>query len=148
MKRAWEIFSDALQELHEGEGVTTHAFVLMSNHYHWLCRYDFRSDPAIFEWFHEILNMPFLGENEEYTVALERDASIYEVKHIKQYQTLYRYIYQNPVKAGLAKRAEDYPFSTLPALLGKTKKAFQCTDEMNLIYYPEKMLDWINELSL
>lgn len=144
MKNAWRIFSRVLKELHHGEGVTTHAFVLMNNHYHWLCRYDFRNDPAIFEWFHEIINMEFLACSEEYTVALENEASIHEIKHIKQYHETYRYIYQNAVNAGLVNRVEDYMFSTLPALLGKAKKTIPCVDEMNLIYDLNKSLQWLN----
>lgn len=39
------------------------------------------------------------------------------------YLHAYKYVYQNPVRARLCQKVEDYPFSTLQLLLGRSKFA-------------------------
>lgn len=141
---AWSLFSDALAQLQEDHELQTHAFVLMSNHYHWLCSYDFKSDPAIFEWFHELVNCEYLHQYQSFSPIFKSEAEIFFVKHFEYYKNLYRYVYRNPVEAGLVKKVEDYPFSTLPYILGESPLAFCCFDNMNLITDPIPTLLWLN----
>lgn len=67
------------------------------------------------------------------------------VLNYSQYLNTYRYIYLNPVEAGLSVRAEEYPFSSLSALLGKAP-ALHCpvVDYLGLIQHPQRILRWLN----
>ena len=137
---AWKVFLKVLREFHGESNVKAHAFVMMKNHYHWLCSYNIKEDPGYFEWFHECLQVEFLKHGIQYIEA----PFVKEISHIKFYQNTYKYVYSNPKVAGVVLRSEDYPFSTLPYVLGKKGLPFHCIDNMNVILDPYRMLGWIN----
>jgi hypothetical protein len=58
---------------------------------------------------------------------------------------VYKYVYLNPVKAGLASRAEEYPFSTLHGLLGQSRLVIPVEEDLTLFSDVEGTLDWINQ---
>jgi len=60
------------------------------------------------------------------------------------YKHAYKYIYRNPLEAGLCKRVEDYEFSSLRGLLGAAELRAPVIDNMDLIYGAQKMLAWLN----
>lgn len=60
------------------------------------------------------------------------------------YKHAYKYVYRNPVEAGMCMRAEDYEFSSLRGLLGHTLLTAPVIDNMGLIYGPQKILTWLN----
>ncbi|MBS1970381.1 MAG: hypothetical protein JSU04_08735 [Bdellovibrionales bacterium] len=61
------------------------------------------------------------------------------------YKRAYKYIYRNPVEAGMCSRAEDYEFSSLRGLLGRVNLQVPVIDNMGLIFGPKKILTWLNE---
>lgn len=126
-----EVWYTLSQFLKETKGVHTHAFVMMRNHYHWLCSSE--QNKAQLE--HDLLWFDSL--------------KVVPINHIEGYRQAYSYIYNNPVKAGIVERAELYPYSSLPYLLGRTSKKlkFICWDEMNLICDPIRVLRWLNHQS-
>src|SRR5690606_21261464 len=113
-----------------------------------ICSFDFDSDPGVLEWFHELIHVGFLHESQQdFGRFLSRMPTVYRINHVKQYQTTYRYIYRNPVEVGLVDKAEDYPFSTLPYVLGQPGLQFLCRDHMNAIFSPSRLLKWLNSQS-
>jgi hypothetical protein len=69
------------------------------------------------------------------------------IENINSYQQLlntYRYIYRNPVEAGLCQKAEDYYFSSLMGVLGRTENNMNCVDLFHVIQNPIKILNWLN----
>lgn len=66
------------------------------------------------------------------------------ILNYSQYLNTYKYIYRNPVVAGLVKNVEDYPYSSLPALIGKSILHCNVFDQLNLIQNPVHMLKWLN----
>lgn len=116
----WQDWENCLQRANK-EKLTVHAFVLMSTHFHLLYSVILERD----------LRYGFVGEN-------------YLITNFEQYKNSYRYIYRNPLEAGLCQRAEYYPFSTLPVVLGKKTSKIQVVDHMGLIVNPHKILEWIN----
>jgi len=92
--------------------VQIHAFVLMSNHYHLLVQTP-NSDIDLY--------MRFLNASISKGIRFQsgRINRIFGDRYRWSivwddyyYQTVIRYIYQNPISAGIVKRCEDYPFST------------------------------------
>lgn len=61
-----------------------------------------------------------------------------------QFLTTYRYIYRNPVDAGLVRQSQSYPYSTLHSLLGHSVQRLIVWDCMNVIQDPARVLNWIN----
>jgi hypothetical protein len=56
-----------------------------------------------------------------------------------------KYVYRNPVEAGLSKYAEAYPFSTLHAALGFKHSMIPFIAEDPLFSDTERYLHWINK---
>ena len=66
------------------------------------------------------------------------------ILHYSQYLNTYKYIYRNPVEAGLCKDVKDYEYSSLFYLLGNKKLHLNIVDHMNLIHNPMHILRWLN----
>lgn len=67
------------------------------------------------------------------------------IVNYSQYLNTYKYIYRNPIEAGLCKMAEDYPFSSLKILLGQCTAYCKIVDQLNLIQNPIHVLKWLNQ---
>jgi putative transposase len=141
---AWRIFSKVINGLQKEYDLTTRAFVLMSNHYHWLCEYKHKEDPSFFEWFHESINFHFLHDAHYPDTTLEWQPQLVRLDNKASYTNTYKYIYRNPVTAGLVFRAEEYSYSTLRYVLGDKRKPFEIEDNMNLLNDPYRIVKWIN----
>jgi REP element-mobilizing transposase RayT len=114
----WQIFSEIAWETHFNYGVKFHDLVLMSNHFHLLI-----STP------HADLGQAmshFLGSVTRTLNALSgREGHVFNgpykwslITTARYYAYALKYIYRNPVKAGIVAWVEDYPFSSLHERLG------------------------------
>lgn len=94
-------------------------------------------------------------ENNENFFCVSLQNEIYETSNLEnlsepilnysQYLNTYKYIYRNPVEAGLCKNAEDYAYSSLSYLLGKGFLHCQVCDHLGLIQNPLHILKWLNQ---
>ena len=115
MSSCWQIFVDKIRTTSERSGFKTHAFVLMSNHFHWLL-----STPQANIGFGARY---FLTETSRAIArSTGRINKIYGARYKASligspiyYANSYRYIYQNPLRAGLCENVFDYPWSSLSA---------------------------------
>ncbi len=57
----------------------------------------------------------------------------------------YKYVYSNPLRAGLVKQAESYPYSTLHGLLGMNKLLIPTVEDDTLFGDVEGTLRWLNK---
>lgn len=144
MNEVWETMSNYLFFIHHSYKVSIHSFVLMVNHYHLLI-----SSP------HGNLSEAMMYFNRETSRALTRPAgrinqmygsrffrsSIRSPLYLKH---SYKYVYQNPVRAGVCQQVEQYPYSTLHGLLGLSKLGFPVTCDDNLFMDTEGTLKWLN----
>jgi len=92
----WKYILDTLEKATHEFDLSLHCFVLMDNHFHLLCGTD--------EWKLKVL-LRVLGDG--------LNCKFTTVKSSKYYLEVYRYIYRNPVQAGIVSRVEDYQFSSL-----------------------------------
>lgn len=141
--RAWHIFGHSLKQISLKNQISTDAFVLMKNHYHWLCSIDLKSDSEIAKNFHQIVENGF----QQTKPVMVEAPKVIELTHSKAYLGCYVYIYRNPVAAGIVQRAEHYRFSTLPYALGlmPTPLNYPLCDKMNLISNPVQTLRRIHQ---
>lgn len=113
----WSICLRAFRRAVKIHHVKLQAFVLMSNHYHMMIwTPDSNLDKFMFE-FNRYLSFEIrdatgrinriFGDRYKWTLI---DSESY-------YNSVLRYIYQNPLKARVVEKCEDYPFSTLHYLV-------------------------------
>lgn len=142
----WSIFSDYLFILKFHFQFEIHSFVLMNNH------------------FHLIVQTPLgnLSEGMNYFLRETSKEISFQSKRINQtfggpycwtllqshcyFLNTYKYVYRNPVEAGLSKHCEMYPYSTLAGLLGYQKMNIPLAED-TLLFTPQfnpTALYWLN----
>ncbi|MBI2605657.1 MAG: transposase [Deltaproteobacteria bacterium] len=117
----WNIYNDYLHFLSTAFEVKIHAFVMMSNHFHLI---------ASFPKLNISLAMNRFMTESARAINFERMTinHIYGSRYFaclidneRYYRNVFRYLFQNPVRAGICTYVEDYSFSTLSGLLGQTR---------------------------
>lgn len=156
LNNIWRVFLENLP-LTLSPWLQIHSFVLMSNHYHLLVSdkkssfWSFKErggkniPPYLFSGV-EDLHQHVISSLSTEAVLKFNSLLIKAIDHVKGYQETYKYIYMNPVRAGLVKRAQHYPFSTLKPLLGQNNLGY-IIDNMDLITNPLGLLQWLHKPS-
>jgi REP element-mobilizing transposase RayT len=144
----WEIFEDYLFGLHHFHNADIFAYAMMPNHTHMLTR--------------------FPEDNMGFAMNLyQRDTSL-EINHLlgrinqnygdrykpiliessEQLDIVYRYIYQNPVRAGICKSIYDYPYSTINKVFGRVRSAIPITVDpiSEELHFKKECRDWLETL--
>ncbi len=113
LNQMWEIFMSHLYFIHQEFGVGIHSFVLMGNHFHLLCHtpqgnidqammsFMKRTSDEVNRRTHSINHL--WGTRYKWSVIEARP----------YYYQVYKYIYQNPVRAKIVDKVEKYPYSSL-----------------------------------
>jgi len=140
----WEIFKKRLSYLAKAYKFKIHAFVLMNNHYHLLASADPRFD------------LEHLVQRLQGGVSLEINGLLGQVFYIFEepsksslittptyYKRVLKYVYRNPVEAGVCERVEDYKFSSLNR--SDIKTVFPYNIDYRVNYKKLKMLPWLND---
>ena len=145
MESVWQIFEDYLYLSHLRDGLQVHAFVLMTNHFHLIASTPQSDLGKCMQYFltnvsREITRMS--GRINQTFGGPYHPSSIVSPNY---YLHAYKYVYRNPVEAGLSERVEDYPFSTIAGLLGKRRMAVPMLEDSTLVTNFEGTLEWLNE---
>lgn len=110
----WRVFEFLLVEVSLRFHFQTHAFVLINNHYHLIgTASEAFPIPKVMEWFQRSANRLI---NDRAGRINHVFGGPYKGSLITSENYFYhalRYVYQNPVRAGLVDRAESYSFSSL-----------------------------------
>lgn len=141
----WSLVSERLYLCVRAFEIEILSFVLMPNHFHLLVR-----DPkmqisrAMGDFMRETakeVNRRSRRQNQlwgrRYSATLIRD--------LDHFFACYKYIYQNPLRAGLCSRVEAYPYSTLAGLLGQTHLLIPVREDETLFADVERSLAWLNQ---
>lgn len=144
MPVVWNVFSDYLYFINHAYKIEIQSFVLMSNHFHMLVQTpEANLDQAMNYFLREISRR--LGEESGRINHIFGGPYHWTlIKNSIYYQHAYKYIYRNPVHAGICKRVEEYPFSSLRGLLGMDRLVMPVYDNLNLIQDPGRQLSWLN----
>ncbi len=109
----WDIFKSEIKKVSERYNFETHAFTLMSNHFHWMLS---TPDANIDE------GMKYFMTRTSHAIAKEtgRKNRIYGARYKptviltqNHYESALKYVYLNPVKAKICENPFDYRWSTL-----------------------------------
>lgn len=146
VREVWDIMEDYLYFGAHNFGIQIHAFVLMSNHYHLLLTAP-RANLSQF------LNHFMRETSKEIGRASGRINQVYGGRNHKTilptdhyFMNTYKYIYRNPVRAGLSDFVEAYPYSTLHGLLGLRKIFIPIINDRILFNngLDQSALKWLN----
>ena len=99
----WGFIQNLIQPLLSSHHIQLHALVMMDTHVHLLIR----SEEKMENFFCEELQAKFK------TTQSQIDCHCEPISNYAQYLNSYKYIYRNPVEAGLVSAVELYPFSSL-----------------------------------
>jgi putative transposase len=144
MHDLWIMFADYLFFIHHAFGVRIHSFVLMNNHFHLIVRtpnmnldkamnYFMRETSRIIGFRSGRINQVYGGP---YHWSL--------IKSPKYYNHAYKYVYRNPVEAGLSSKVENYEYSTLSVLLGNQHSMIPIEYDETLFSDFTEQLQWLN----
>ncbi|MGZ3688298.1 MAG: transposase [Bdellovibrionota bacterium] len=147
---AWKIFAENCYEIQICHGVEIHAFVMMSNHIHLILtspNEDLGKVMHRFFWSASRTMNSISGHiNHLFGGPYHRtliDSSLY-------FRHAVKYVYRNPVKAGICNQVQDYPFSSLLGLIGSSRAEFplhipRCGFGLEPSFHNyEKLVDWLN----
>lgn len=104
----WPVMLSQLQYCHQLFQLRIHAFVLMGNHFHLLCQTPHENLDEIMAY---LLKGSSLSLRQGPLWAPRYKWSL--ISAPSHYYQVYRYIFQNALRAKLVNKVEDYPYSSL-----------------------------------
>lgn len=142
----WEIMTRHLYFINLAFNLRIHAFVLMTNHFHLIVRTpDANLSQAMRYFMRETSReLTFVSGRINQTYGSRFHRSL--ITHPLYYMHAYKYLYRNPVTAGLCSRVEEYPYSSIPGLLGERWLDVPISedDSWGSLVAREKTLQWLN----
>lgn len=145
MEKVWNIFCEELSDTVEKHNLKIHSFVLMTNHFHLIAS---TPDANISQCMHHFVGrssrrLTRQGNRINETFAGRHYKCI--LHHHNYYLNAYKYNYRNPISAGICKRVQDYPFSTLPSVTGLSSLLIPLVHDLTYHSDPEGTLRWLNQ---
>ena len=142
----WEIFNDELYLVQKLFDLKVFSFVLMSNHFHLLASAPNADLSLAMNYFLRESSRIILKSNHRINGTFAGRFFRCRIQSYHHFTTVYKYIYRNPVEAGLCTWAEEYPWSTLNGILGFSKLILPLEEDKLLFDTGvEPTLKWLNE---
>lgn len=146
MPIVWEICSNYLFFIHHAYNFKIHSFVLMNNHFHALITTPEANLSEGMNYFMREVSRSItkLSGRINQTWGSPYFWSITD--SYSYYMNAYKYVYRNPIEAGLSKSCQDYKYSSLNFLLGDNRATFP-VEEDTLIFDPmlnTSNIEWLN----
>lgn len=112
LEEVWDICKEAFDSVTDKTDVEVHAFVLMGNHYHMLLTTPHANIDFVMMVFNKYISEAIKKRTDRMNRMF---GGRYHWSIIKDQRYLYnviRYIFQNPIRANICERVEEYPYST------------------------------------
>ncbi len=146
MEDVWSIFEDHLYMLHHGFDVRIHSFLLMSNHFHMIASAPNSNLSIGMAYFMREISRWLTLESGRINQCWGQRFHRSRIGTERQFLNVYKYVYQNPLRAGICQRVEDYRFSTLSVLLGRRQSSITLQpDDWLFSGNIEDNLEWLNQ---
>ncbi|MGE0634642.1 MAG: transposase [Pseudobdellovibrionaceae bacterium] len=144
LPQVWTIMSDYLFFIHHAYEIRIFSFVLMRNHFHMIASNPKGNMSQAMNYFMRETSKR-IGEgsgriNQVYGGPYHKT----RIDSNHYFQTAYKYVYRNPVEAGLTKAPENYPYSTLYGILGKGALEIPVVEDTFLFDNPSNHISWLN----
>jgi putative transposase len=141
----WDIMSNYLFFLKHGFNFEIINFVLMSNHFHLIVKTPEANLSQGMNYFmrETSRSITMLSNRINQTYGSPYHWSL--IKNENYFRHAYKYVYRNPVEAGLSLRVEDFRYSTLQIKLGLCKDIIPVVEDCLLFDSAPETLLWLNE---
>ncbi|MEE3080484.1 MAG: transposase [Bdellovibrionota bacterium] len=113
LDKVWLISKNAINKAMKNNPAIISQFVLMSNHYHLLIKTPNKDIDKFMFWFNKTFSDSLRKESGQVNRMFGSSYKwtlIYEYRYLRN---VTKYIYQNPLRANIVDKCEDYPYSTL-----------------------------------
>ena len=141
LSETWKIMVHELWRAEKDFAIQVHAFVLMGNHFHLLCHTPKSNLDQAMHAFQRNSAVRILHRANKKNHLWGARYRWSLIANQGYYYQAYRYIYQNPVRAELTARVEEYPYSTLRA-----RVPFALHDRLGIQMGGEPaLLSWLNQ---
>lgn len=144
INETWDIFVSELNRTFTEYKMSLHAFVLMSNHYHMLVTADpsYSLGEAMCELQKSVSRrINKVAERSNHVFGGPYKAAL--IKNSKDFSDVLKYIYRNPVKAGMVDLVEKHPYSTI----SNNRMIITPPSQDIINEIPSNMLAWLNSSS-
>lgn len=145
LDQVWQIFEEQLFFLSHGFNFEIHGFVLMNNHFHLLVKTPKSNLSQGMQWFMRETSRQINREANRINRVWGSRYFRSMIQNYHYYTHAYKYIYHNPVQAGLTKTALEYKYSSLQRLLGLRHLAFPVYDTTLWDTNIDSYLNWLNK---
>lgn len=141
LNEVWEISKNAFDVAQSKNPAIIYQYVLMSNHYHLLIQTPNCDIDKFMFWFNRTFSLLLREKTGNFNRMFGSNYKWSLITHQSYFKNVFCYIYQNPMRAGIVKKCEHYPYSTLFYSYHKLKAPFSYWP----IKYIESDLELINK---
>jgi putative transposase len=143
LNQVWQMALEALQEAYSLHHINLVSFVLMSNHYHMLLITPHSNIEFFMYEFNKRFALKIKSTTTDKTPLFKSRYKWSVIRSRAYYANCYRYIYQNPIRAKLCEKAQEYPFSTLHYIAHGKNFPIPIFDQFG--FKDQFTLEWINK---
>jgi putative transposase len=145
----WKTFCWRLKEAQEKYFFEIHNFVLMSNHFHLIISTPEGNLDKIMHWLLTECSKEINYKSQRINHVFGGPYKWSVIAHAHYYKHVYRYLCQNPTRALICERVEDYAYSTLHYQFNKKLLPFKLSislfEKRTLLSYPlHSQIEWLN----
>jgi putative transposase len=151
LKEVWDIFNFESYRLNKVYGAEFQSLVVMPNHFHAIVTVPEFDLGKLMSIYLSAITRKILARSKRSGHVLGGPYHRSIITSTRYYGHVFKYIYRNPVKAGICTLVEDYPYSTVYGLVGAdrlqvplcfTRVGFETNLPHHL--YVQPWLDWLN----
>ncbi len=143
LREVWKMCLHSLSHAHSVYPVNLISFVLMQNHYHMILRTpDANLDLFMYE-FNKRLSLLIRSRSKRINSVFGGRYKWCLIRSQTYLYNCYRYVYQNPLRAEIVHRCENYPYSSLHYLIHNKVFPIPLYDAFG--FKDEFALHWLNQ---
>ncbi len=144
MPFVWNIFCEELDRTIKDKKLIVHNFVLLSNHFHMIASTPESNISSCMQQFmhSSSIRLTRAGNRINQTFAGRHYKCILD--HPNYFLNAYKYVYRNPVQAGISRSILEYPFSSLRWVVNQEKPKFSICEDYTFSADPEGTLKWLD----
>lgn len=140
----WSVFSNYLFFIHHAFGVRIHSFVLMNNHFHLILRTPNSNLDKAMNYFMRETSRVIGRQSGRINQVYGGPYYWSLIKTPNFFLHVYKYVYRNPIEAGLGTAVENYKYSTLRVLIGQEHSVIPLECDDTLFSSTTEQLKWLN----
>lgn len=145
LNEAWPIMCDYLCFIKYAFECKIHSFVLMKNHFHLIATFPNDNYSEAMNYFMRETSREMGRSTNRINHAYGSRARPSHLNSFLYFTHAYKYVYRNPVKAKICENVEDYPYSTLHGLVGRSRLDIPLAKDTLLFDQElESALIWLN----